>query len=460
MKKYIVLLVLPVIVLAVSDIDSITINRWRCNVYNDGRWGSSTLGGAYWPNPLRNFYIYGAGIWIGGISSDTFVTVGYNPNTGLSEMIPTLNQYWRQGYGNTLDRIYKYPGDWPAPLSRFPMAPQIARSNMDLWCCFGDSDPSRHTPPGLPLGVDVALTVYGFSDSIAQDFFFLKYDLMNNNNYLLNNLYFGVILDGDIGIYTDDMVGLIRDRYFTIGTQTIRVKNTGFMYDFDNNEPPGQYWQSGTPGAVAIRFISATGGLTMSAFKKFTLDFDPMTDKHQYKTLAGYNYQTGAYEPYDSIDLVPGDKRFLMSSGPFNLSSMSSASFHYAVIAAPYGEAGATPTNRDTTQLAWQSYLADSIYHARILGIEEENRKPHYLTTRIFPNPFKSYLNISTIINEKISADIYNVNGVLIKSLSGTSHLLWNGKDNKDAVLPNGVYFIKVSIKGQTSIHKVLLIRN
>lgn len=456
MKKYLVFLLLPTIIFAIWDVKWLDINRWQCNVYNDGRWGSN----ACWPYPLQNIYIYGAGIWVGAISSDTFVTLGYNPNTGLTEMIPTLNQYWRGGYTNPLDRIYKHPADWPAPLNRFPMAPQIARANMDLWCCFGDSDQSRHTSPGLPLGIDVALTIYGFADSIAQDFFYLKYDLMNNNNYSLNNLYFGIIFDGDIGIYTDDMVGLIRDRYFTIGSQTIRVKNTGFMYDFDNNEPAGTNWQSGTPGAVAIRFISATAGLTMSAFKKFTLDFDPLTDKNQYKTLAGYNYQTNAYEPFDSIDLVPGDKRFLISSGPFNLTPLARASFHYAVIAAPYGNAGATPSNRDTTPLAWQSYLADSIYQARILGIEEENQSSKYQLAKIYPNPFKSNLYISTTQNEKISVDIYDVNGVLIKSLSGISNLIWNGKDNKGAVLPNGVYFIQVSTKGQTSTHKVLMIRD
>jgi len=462
MKKYLVLLVLPIIIFAIWDEKWLDINRWRCPFYNDGRYGYDVAtgeGGGKWPYPFQNTYIFGAGVWIGCISSDTIVSLGYNPNTAQSEMVPTLCRYWRQGYTNTLDRIYKYPGDWPPPISRFPMAPQISRSNMDLWCCCSDSDPNYHSSGGMPIGIDVALTVYGFSDAIAQDFFFLKYDLINNNNYASNNLYLGLIFDGDIGDGTDDMVGLIRDRYFTVGSQTIRVKNTGFMYDYDHIET-GPNWQSGTPGAVAIRLISAPSGLTMSAFKKFTLDFDPLTDRQQYQTLAGYNYQTGAYEPFDSIDITPGDKRFLLSSGPFNLAPLSTVTFSYAVIAAPDGIAGAPLSNRDTTLLAWQSYLADSIFRVRILGIEDRSPVPTCKTINVHPNPFSSHLQIFSSANEIISVEVYNANGSLVKTLSGNAPLFWNGEDEKSKKVPSGIYFLKLSEQGKTTTHKVLLLRN
>jgi hypothetical protein len=456
MKKYFVLLVLPIIIFAIWDEKWLDINRWRCPFYNDGRYGYDDGGGATWPYPLQNRYIFGAGVWIGCISSDSIVSLGYNPNTAQSEMVPTLCCYWRQGYANTLDRIYKYPGDWPAPISRFPMAPQISRSNEDLWCCFSDSDPSYHTLQGTPIGIDVALTVYGFSDAIAQDFFYLKYDLINPNNYPLNNLYFGLIFDGDIGDGTDDMVGLIRDRYFTVGSQTIRVKNTGFMYDYDHIEIGPPVW---APGAVAIRLISAPSGLTMSAFKKFTVDFDPLTDRQQYQTLAGYNYQTGAYEPFDSIDITPGDKRFLLSTGPFNLAPLSTVIFSYAVIATPYGGTGAPPYS-DTVQLAWQSYLADSIFRVRILGIEDRSSAPTYKTINIHPNPFSSHLQIFSSANEIISVEVYNVNGSLVKTLSGNAPLFWNGEDEKSKKVPSGIYFLKLSEQGKTTTHKILLLRN
>ncbi|MEO0084066.1 MAG: hypothetical protein ABIK33_06775, partial [candidate division WOR-3 bacterium] len=252
MKKCLMLFLIPALVFAILDTKWVDINRWRCAINNYGGFG-----GGYWPFPYQNYYIFGAGFWLGWAPSDTITTLGYNPNTGGREVVPTLCWYWREGYTNSLDRVYKYPGDWPAPLSRFPMAPQINLSNMDLWCCFCDSDPSWHATGGRPIGIDIALTTYGFSDSLAQDFFFMKYDIINNNAYSINNLYFGIILDADIGNANDDMVGLLRDRNFTVGTQIIRVKNTGYVYDYDNIESSGQYWQSGTPGAVAIRLLQA-----------------------------------------------------------------------------------------------------------------------------------------------------------------------------------------------------------
>jgi hypothetical protein len=286
----------------------------------------------------------------------------------------------------------------------------------------------------------------------------LKYDLINNNSYTLNNIYFGIVIDGDIGSATDDMVGLIRDRYFTVGTRTFRVTNTGFMYDYDNVEISN--WQSGTPGAVALRLLSAPPGLSMTAFKIFTISVDPMTDLYQYRTLAGYNYQNGQYQPFDSVDVTPGDKRILLSSGPLNLAPLATASFHYAIIAAPYGGAGAPANNRDTSDLALQCFLADSIYTARILGVEEASKPAiRYSAIRIFPNPFKTNLSISSSQNQKLQTEIYNTNGMLVKTLKGT-HIIWNGKDNKGHNLPSGIYFLRIRQQNENTTYKVLLIRN
>jgi hypothetical protein len=464
MKKYFMLLILPAMVLAIWDAKWVDINRWNCVFDNEGRLGVDSIAGSaggYWPYPIMNYYIFGAGPWIGAtIGSDSLATLGYNPNTGGSEMMQTLCQYWRAGFTNPLDRIYQYPGDWPPPSSRFPMAPVTSRAEREYWCCFGDSDPSRHTAGGRPLGIDIALTIYGFSDSIAQDFFFLKYDLMNNNSYTLNNVYFGVVLDGDIGSATDDMVGLIRDHYFTVGTRTFRVRNTGFEYDNNNLEGASATWQSGTPGAVAIRLLSAPAGLNMTAFKIFNLNVDPMTDLYQYRTLAGYNYQTGQYQPFDSVDVTPSDKRMLLSSGPLNLAPLATASFHYAIIAAPYGAAGAPANNRDTSDLALQCFLADSIYTARILGVEEASKPAiQYNVIKISPNPFKTNLYISSSLNQKLQTEIYNANGMLVKTLRGT-HITWNGKDNTGHNLPSGIYFLRIRQQNETTTSKVLLIRD
>ena len=671
MKKLAMLvLLLPALAPAIYDMKWFDLNHWSCPFHDYGPWGidiTVNRAGGSWPQPLKNFYIFGAGPWVGSIvGNDTFVTVGYNPNSGGTEFGPTLCRYWRQGTADSADRVYKYPEDWPPPQSRFPMAPQQPRSESDMWCCFGDSDPARHvaqwsasdvalagdyaylacsnaglliidvsnpqspyevghyntpgpaygvavvgsyayvadqdsglriidvsnpqspfeagycdtpgwalgvavagsyayvadfglglriidvsnpqspfeaghcntpgvacdvavvgsyayvadafsglriidvsnpqsphevghcntpgaaydvavagsyayvaddtsglriidvsnpqspcevgycdtpgsafgvtvvstmayvadgasglriidasnpqspyeagycdTPgsafrlavagshayvadeasglrvinisnpqsphevghcdgaPGLPLGIDICLTAYGFSDSIARDLFILKYELANRSGSPLSRIYFGIALDGDVGSGTDDMTGLIRNKLFQVGSDTFRVKDVGYIYDDNNREDSGQYWQSGTPGAVAVRLLTAPHGLRLTAFKKYTLDIDPVTDPDQYLTLAGYDYRTGIYNPYDSIDVSPADKRALLASGPFDLAPDSTVAFWYAVIGSPYGDSGQGPQGRDTTELALRCWWAEQVFQ-RVIGVAEE----------------------------------------------------------------------------------------
>jgi hypothetical protein len=47
------------------------LNHWRAPFYNDGRWGTDTIGtgavGGAWPQPLHNCYVFGAGTWLGAV---------------------------------------------------------------------------------------------------------------------------------------------------------------------------------------------------------------------------------------------------------------------------------------------------------------------------------------------------------------------------------------------------------
>ncbi|MEO0071212.1 MAG: T9SS type A sorting domain-containing protein [candidate division WOR-3 bacterium] len=458
--KRLFLLLVPVICFGVYDIKWFDLNHWRCAFINDGRWGfdptsGSGVPGASWPHPLKNFYLFGAGLWVGAtVDSETLVTVGYNPNSAQTEFFPTLCRYWREGSADSLDRVYKYPDDWPPPISRFPMAPQSAVSEMDMWSCFGDSNPDCHNPPGRPLGIDIYLTVYGYSDSIAQDLFLLKYELANASGNHLNGLYFGVVVDADIGSSLDDMCGLILNKMFVVGGDTFWVKNAGFFYDYDNIEPPGSTWDSGTPGAVALRLLYAPNNLGLTAFKQFTIEIDPMTDPEQYLTLKGYNYQTGEYEPYDSIDPGPGDKRALFATGPFGLPPEAVLTFWYAVLAAPYGELGQMPDERDTTELVRRCWWAEQVWQ-RILGVKEVAEEPA-LGSVVFPNPCRIGTPLRIVLNKPVR--IYDAQGRLVRNLTESGIKVWNGRDLWGRQVSAGVYFVKTG-KDNQNTHKVLIVK-
>jgi hypothetical protein len=465
MKRLWLILFLPALALAVYDTEWFDLNNWLCPFHNDGRWGIDTsrtpnIAGGCWPQPLHNAYIFGAGPWVGALSqAETLVTYGYNPNSGRTEMTPVLCRYWREGTSDPRDRIYRYPGDWPPPPDRFPMAPQTPRSDMDLWCCFGDSDPAKHDTTGgqgRPLGIDIYLTVYGYADSIARDFFFLRYKLNNYSGQALSGVYFGIVVDADVGDGTDDMTGLILNQVFHVGSDTFRVTNTGFALDNNNNEAAGRDWESGTPGAVAVRLLQAPAGLGLTAFKKHTIDIDPITDASQYMTMAGYDWRTGVYSPFDSVDLSPGDKRFLLASGPFDLAADSTATFWYAVIGTPYGEANQMPWDRDTSDLALRCWWAERTFQ-RLLAVEEPGQEPRPPSVSIYPNPFSpaAPLRIQPAGVAGATAEVYDTGGRLVRTLAGQS-LVWDGSDSQGRILPAGVYFVRPGTSDKSKTCKVL----
>ena len=90
------------------------------------------------------------------------------------------------------------------------------------------------------------------------------------------------------------------------------------------------------------------------------------------------------------------------------------------------------------------------------IGINEKQKsKSDYLS--VFPNPFSSQTIISTqLINPaRISTEIYNSAGLLIKTLqsgsqpAGSCQIQWNGTDNSGHYLPTGVYVVVLRVDGK-----------
>ena len=444
-KKIIVFaLLLPALALAIYDMDTFDVNHWRTTFLNHGPWGyDPSIGtgfpGGSWPQPLHNCYVFGAGTWLGAVVGssppETLTTMFYNPNSAGSEGFPSLCRYWREGTGDARDRIYKYPGDWPPPASRFPMAPQVPRSDMDLWCCYCDSAPENHVSPGRPLGFDVYQTVYGFDDSLAQDFFFLKYELANCSGDSLRRAFFGPVLDVDIGDAADDLADVILDHVFTVGQETIGVRDLVFAFDNNNMENPGRTWESGTPGTVAIALLAAPDSLGLTAFKRFSIDIDPVTDADQYLTLAGYDYRTGVYKPYDSTDNYPADKRFVMPSGPFDIAPDSTVTFWYAVIGSPFGTAGQPPSERDTSDLVLRYKWALEFWRRLYPGIQETMNDERGTMT-VGPTIVRGVLNLqSKTYNLQSEISLLDVGGRKVMALRP-------GANDINRLSP-GVYFVR-----------------
>ncbi len=345
------------------------VNNIEFFITNYGKVGDR----CFWPKGSGQNYIYGAGIWFGAIDSilkDTMVTIGYGPHGGESEFAPGLNN---QPCYSPEAVIYLFLKNWPPPSNIFPMAPQKLFSNQDSWCCYNDCDEIFHMPNDTkPIGIEVYQTVYAWSLPFLEDMLFLTFEIKNVLHKPIKNLYIGFCSDCDIGNESggnaNDLCYGIKERCYIIEGESIWVNNLAYQwqnlqepgwnsfpgvigfdllqtpydlkegFDKDNDGIPDEYerdsiyyirnipvsrWDIDNDGLPDWRDPSEIPQIEMTAFKRFTLNLEPNKDNERYVTLAGYNFKTGEYCPFDTI-VMPDDQRFVMSCGPFKLMPDSS----------------------------------------------------------------------------------------------------------------------------------------
>ncbi|HEX7319450.1 MAG TPA: hypothetical protein VF399_03720 [bacterium] len=388
------------------------INQVEMCVSNFGKFGQGVSGnepGLWWPVGSGQNYVYGAGSWFGTLSgADTMVTIGYGPHGGESEYGPGLAG-WVTSDPQAI--IFMYPSTWSSiDYTRLPMAPRETKSHQDSWCAYNDLDATWHMPGDTkPIGLEVYQTVYAWNLSTTQDIIFIKYETKNVSGAKLTNCYFGVACDNDIGNESgpaaNDRISGIVGQWYVIDGESLWVDNLGYQWqetaeagwssfpgaigfdylqspydlvegeDKDNDGIPDQYemdsawyatnlpstqWDVDGDGTPDWRDPSQIPQIGMTAFKRFTLNLEPNKDNERYVTLAGYNFKTMAYEPFnDTVPPAPDDQRFLQCSGPFELDTNVTATVMVAVILANWYEGTIV---RPDTALVKTDNMAQFIY--------------------------------------------------------------------------------------------------
>jgi hypothetical protein len=99
-----------------------------------------------------------------------------------------------------------------------------------------------------------------------------------------------------------------------------------------------------------------------------------------------------------------------------------------------------------------------------LVSIDEDDISIYQQSVQIYPNPYKfsGYLNINLNSSREVqqpTVAIYNIKGQLIKKIRsndiGYSHtLIWDGRDNNNKEVANGVYLMKVESKIGGTINK------
>jgi hypothetical protein len=374
------------------------INQVEMSLSNYGKFGQTSAGtaGCWWPKGSGQNYIFGAGPWFGTIdetTGDTLVTIGYGPHGGETEYGPGLSG-WTISDPNAI--IFLYPTTWPPPAASYPMAPQSPKSHQDSWCAYNDLDATYHMAGDTrPIGLEVYQTVYAWNLTTTQNIIFIRYEFKNVSGQTLNKCFFGVCTDNDIGnesgtAANDIISGIVGQWYrFPGSPDSIWVDNLGYQWqtadeagwtppvpgaigfdylqspydlvvgeDKDHDSIPDQYerdsayfaasvpvykWDVNGNGVPDWRDPAEIPQYGMSAFKRFTLNLEPNRDNERYVTMAGFNFKTGAYEPFDTVPPAPDDQRFLQVSGPFSLLAESTTTVLVGIIFATWDGVYATP---------------------------------------------------------------------------------------------------------------------
>jgi len=280
---------------AIWDIRYHDCNQWELAISNYGIFGQTEEGwaGGFWPKGSGHNYIYGAGFDVGGVkpNGDTVVTIGYQPFNAAVEYAPGIP--------------YSNPNDpqWHVYFSTDYNYPFTPISVQDGYAIYNDFDSLAHIPDSfMILGVTVTQKTFVFPIDWADDVVFFKYIVKNDTTFTINDVYIGIPMDFDIG----NEGATANDR---CGVDLSRKLFYGWQEQIEPGSPP---WR---PGMLGFKLLTPC---SLSCFKMFTLGNEPDLDREWYLTMAGYDFQTGVYAPYDTIWPLPGDQRIMMSSGPFN----------------------------------------------------------------------------------------------------------------------------------------------
>ncbi|MEZ5360670.1 MAG: hypothetical protein R3F48_17790 [Candidatus Zixiibacteriota bacterium] len=324
--------------------------------------------------------LYAAGLWAGGRDSatnevrviiseynDEYVPgnmeggtfVPDNPDFKIFKMTPNMDPT-SQMYLDYMS--IAVPLGAPTKEVNGETVPDITGSQM-LWAVYNDANPAQHTNNSgetNPMGIEVRQSTFGFDrEDALGEIVFLKWQIFNKGGNTLQDCYFSVWSDPDLGGSGDDLVGI--DTLLSLG----------FCYNANNND---QYYAS-TPPAIGFDFFQGpkvfTGDdadtakefgtywpqyktLPAASFNKYINGTDPDNFGETYNYMRGLQADGNPYEYNGTellfqvsgdpvagtgdLDIAPDDRRMMISTGPITFRPGDSTEIVAAIVVAMGGD--------------------------------------------------------------------------------------------------------------------------
>ena len=381
-----------------------------------------------YPYPGLNSYLFAGSFWIGAIvGRDTLVSVGADGWAYTMEMWPAPDPE-----GRIVHRSLSNPNDIDA-VSEQDFISVYVDTVTDPSCVADDAFDNR---PHKPLNIRVTQRSYAWSYAYAQDFVLFDYSIENIGRKVLNKVYMGIYVDGDVGTWDvwddaqDDICGFRRttkaikdcpgqDWLDTIniawiadndgkrsgevppcpdaltlpavtGTRIVRTPSSDTLkYSFNwwisNQNPPDDFGPR-LKDTITDRFRQfATGGLgtPMGDRDKYYImrheefDYDQLFSAKD-NTGAGWLPPTG-----DSPRYADGwDTRYLLSFGPFDINPGEVLPISFAYVA---GDKFHTDCNAYNDLFFHNETDPDSTYY-KYLGFDDLGKNAVWASW-IYDNP-------------------------------------------------------------------------
>ncbi len=378
--------------LAQKDLD---VNNVRARLFNIGSIGYGNGAEAQYIAPKASGHspIYAMGIWIGGMAGDNLRVAGsryddfefwpgplgpdgrpVNPNDcSAYDRLYKVSRSDVQNYeatGQAASDLADWPYDLGAPVidgdgteGNYNLAggdrPDLI-GDQAVWWIMNDVGNAHQSTQAAPIGVEVRVHAFGFNRGGALgDMTFFKYNVTYKGDEPLTDTYFSIFSDPDLGDAADDFVGV--DTTLSLGyvyndTATDDVYGpapaagydffqgpisedgdtlgvTSFMYFINTRDPNVSdpslaqeiynvqqgFWKGGQP-LTANGLGYQTGG--PETITKFAYPGDPVTGAFWSEVNSDGN---GARNQ-------SGDRRLVVSTGPFTLEPGDSQDIVFGVV--------------------------------------------------------------------------------------------------------------------------------